>query len=218
MTTISALPQIPTGQDPHPQLEGKAKRSARHWLWLATAIAVLITGRIWLWPHDFYGIPLQAQEPMTDFSLMTSTGQPMRLSDFRGKYVLLLFGYTSCPDVCPMTLVDLVQTRARLGTHRADVQVILVSVDPERDTPQRLAGYLAAFDPSFLGMTGSPDEVSAIATRFGVFFDVANGQGNFVEHSGTVTLLDPNGYVRLLFPPGTTGEEMASDLSYLMQR
>jgi protein SCO1/2 len=186
------------------------------WLWLAPVAAVLIVGRAWLWPHEFHGILLQGQEPVADFSLTASTGETLRLSHFRGEYVLLFFGYTACPDVCPMTLVELAKARSHLAARQAGAQVIFVSVDPVRDTPPRLAGYLAAFDPTFLGMTGTREEISAITTRFGVFFDAASGQENVVEHTAATILLDPGGRVRLLFSPGTAGEDIASDLIYLM--
>jgi protein SCO1/2 len=187
--------------------------------WLVLGIALLLVGRAWAWRHDYQGILLQSPERVNDFVLDTSTGKPMHLSDFRGKVVLLFFGYTACPDVCPMTLVELAKTRQLLGEQAAQVQVILVSVDPAQDTAERLARYLAAFDPSFLGMRGTSEAVTAVATQFGVFF--AHHQpvdGTFVDHTGTVTVIDPAGYVRLLFPPDTSSAAMAADLRYLLNQ
>jgi protein SCO1 len=181
-------------------------------------IALLFIGRSWFRPHEFHGFPIQSPTLATDFALESSTGQPVRLSDLRGKYVLLFFGYTSCPDVCPLTLADLAQTRALLGPQQDEMQVVLISVDPARDTPERLAQYLALFDPSFLGMTGTPEAIQAVATQFGVYFAQHEpDNGTFVDHTSTVTVIDPDGYVRLLFPPQTASADMASDLQYLMK-
>jgi protein SCO1/2 len=200
------------------------RQASPRWRWLAGAgwlvvgIALLLIGRAWLWPHQFHGILLQSPQPAPDFVLESSAGHPMHLSDWRSKYVLLFFGYTSCPDVCPLTLVDLAKTRQLLGEQADQAQVVLVSVDPVRDTPARLAAYLAAFDPSFLGMTGRPEAVEAVATQFGVFFAQApTGDNAFVEHTTSVTVIDPRGYVRLLFAPQTPSADMAADLQRLMR-
>jgi protein SCO1/2 len=187
-------------------------------LGLVIGAALLWTGRAWFRPYDFHGFPIQSPELAADFTLESSTGQPMRLSDLRGKYVLLFFGYTSCPDVCPLTLANLAQTRALLGDQQDEMQVVLISVDPVRDTPQRMADYLSLFDPSFLGMTGMPEAIQAVATQFGIFFaQHALDQATFVDHTSTITVIDPDGYVRLLFPSQTSSADMAADLLYLMK-
>jgi protein SCO1/2 len=153
---------------------------------------------------------------------MTSSGAPMRLSDFRGKFVLLYFGYTYCPDVCPTTLSDLANMARTLGAEKMEeVQVILVSVDPERDTAAHLAEYLPAFDPRFLGMTGTVEQVHEVASQFGIYFErhEADAQGAYVvDHTSAVTVIDPEGYVREVFTYGITGTDMAADIDYLMRR
>lgn len=176
----------------------------------------------WNLPAQLHGIQLQSPRVADDFTLPASTGGEVSLSDFRGKFVVLFFGYTFCPDVCPTTLGDLQQMVKALGATRAeDVQVIMVSVDPERDTPEQLATYLNYFDPTFIGMTGTVNEIQPVAQQFGIYFEAQPGSQNtgyLVDHTAAVTVIDPDGHVRLIWTYGTTGEQMASDLGYLIRR
>jgi protein SCO1/2 len=161
-----------------------------------------------------YGIVIDATAPAADFTLDSSLGRPVSLSEFHGQPVLLYFGYTTCPDVCPTTLADLRLALQELGDDRDKVQVLFVSVDPERDTAERLGQYLPYFDPSFIGLTGPLPEIEAIASRFGVFFqkNAANSAAQYlVDHTSAVLLLDADGALRLMFPYGTTGPQLASD-------
>lgn len=173
----------------------------------------------WLQPYSYHGTVLQATTKTQDFTLDTSTGTPMSLSDFRGQYVLLYFGYTFCPDVCPMTLTDIQTAVAALGDAADEMQVLFVSVDPERDTVEQLATYLPTFNPDFVGMTGDPDMILRAATQFGIFYDVPKAAEGYytVDHTSTVVVVDPEGYARLVFPYGITGTEMAEDLRHLMR-
>ena len=120
--------------------------------------------------YSFNGILLQSPQPASDFTLTAHYGQDVTLSDYRGRVVLLFFGYANCPDVCPATLADLKQAMQALGDEADKVQVFMVSVDPERDSQADLAAFVPAFHPSFVGLTGSPDEVAEIATYYGVYF------------------------------------------------
>jgi len=194
--------------------------------WIILGILVVM-GLAWFatWkyrPPELHGVVLQSPQQASDFTLTASTGERMSLSDLRGKYVVLYFGYTYCPDVCPTTLADLHKMAEALGDKKMeDVQVVMVSVDPDRDTPERMAQYLAFFDPRFLGMTGTVEEVDAAGTQFGVYFERHEGTdatGYLVDHTSTVTLIDRDGYVRMMFPYGTAGEDMASDIDYMMRR
>lgn len=152
---------------------------------------------------------------------MSTTGEPVHLTDLRGKYVALYFGYTYCPDVCPTTLNDLAVMLDDLGPRMADkVQVVMVTVDPERDTVEQLSTYLNHFAPSYIGMTGEIDEIQPVASQFGIYFEKHADTG-LVDHSGAVTIIDPDGYVRLIIPKGLdgpSGAEMAEDLRYLIRR
>jgi protein SCO1/2 len=199
--------------------------TGRRLAWAAGLLVVLVIIALvgwWNLPHTFHGVVMQSPRVAEDFTLPTSTGEKMSLSDFRGKYVVLFFGYTYCPDVCPTTLSDLQQMLKTLGAERADeVQVVMVSVDPERDTPEQLASYLNFFDPSYIGMTGTVEEIQPVASQFGVFFERQPGSENtdyLVDHTSAVTVIDPEGYVRVIFTYGVKGAEMASDLAYIMAR
>ncbi|MCB0045075.1 MAG: SCO family protein [Caldilineaceae bacterium] len=174
-------------------------------------------------PPELHGMVLQSPQRATDFTLVSSsTGEPVSLSDLRGKYVMLYFGYTFCPDVCPTTLADLRMMAQDLSDKEMeDVQVVMVTVDPERDTPERLGEYLGFFDPRFLGMTGPLDEIIAASTQFGVYFEYNKVEGAseyLVDHTSTITLIDPDGYARMIFPYGTPGADLAEDLRYWMKR
>jgi protein SCO1 len=187
-------------------------------------VALVVAAFIGWWnlPPTLHGILLESPRVAEDFTLPTSTGDPMSLSDFRGKYVAIFFGYTYCPDVCPTTLNDLQQMVKSLGAERADdVQVLMISVDPERDTPEQLATYLDYFDPSFIGMTGSVEDIQPVASQFGIFFERQPGSENtgyLVDHTSAVTIIDPEGHVRMIFTYGVQGADMASDLAYIMRR
>jgi protein SCO1/2 len=160
----------------------------------------------------------------TDFVLASGDG-PVALSDFRGKVTVLFFGYTFCPDVCPYMLQRLRAARDLLGPAGQDVQVVFISVDPERDSPARTTAYARGFDPSFVGLSGSTPEVAAVASSFGIFYARAEpdrvapddaGEFYLVDHSATVLVLDRDGAIRLMWPGEASAEEMAGDLAWLL--
>ncbi len=158
--------------------------------------------------------------PTTDFVLASGDG-PVALSDFRGRITVLFFGYTFCPDVCPFTLQRLRAARELLGPAGADVQVVFVSVDPERDTPARATAYARGFDPGFVGLSGSAAEVAAVASSFGIFYARAEPERPeddyyLVDHSATVLVLDREGSIRLMWTGEASAEEMAGDLAWLL--
>mgnify|MGYP002713122958 CR=1 FL=1 len=170
-------------------------------------------------PYAFHGAILQSPQPAQDFTLTNHYGQATSLSDYEGKVVLLYFGYTACPDVCPTTLAEIKKATDILGARADDVQTIMISVDPERDTAEVLAEYLAHFDPSFLGLVGTPDEVAQIATYYGVYYQKQESEsvlGYLVDHTATVMLVDQDGYLRLIFPYGAEAAEIAEDIEYVL--
>ena len=136
-----------------------------------------------------------------DFSLVDQRGDAWNLADHRGRPAVLFFGFTSCPDICPNTLAEIRTVRERLGDDADAVQVLFVSVDPERDTPQRLADYLAAAAPGAVGLTGTAEDLAAVARMYGASFDrVPQGdRGDYtVDHSAWTYVLDRDGVVRFL--------------------
>src|SRR4030095_15744024 len=171
-------------------------------------------------PHVFHGIVSQSPPPATDFTLTAHTGKLIHLSDFRGKLVLLYFGYTFCPGICPTTLAEVTQALQTLGPQEAEkIQLLMISVDPERDTPHRLAEYLRHFNPSFLGLTGTPDEIATTAASYGIYYKKYEGttaNSYLVDHTSMVIVVDEKGIVRLLFPFGTPAQAMADDLAALL--
>ncbi len=187
---------------------------------LFTAVWSLVNGRLPFGAPNFHGMVMQSPQPVADFTLTSQTGDPVSLSDLRGKVVLLYFGYTFCPDVCPTTLAELKKAKAALGTAGEDLQVVMVSVDPERDTPQALGKYLAAFDPTFLGLTGSEEAILAAATPLGIYYARNEGSpatGYLVDHTTTVAAIDRDGYLRIVYPFETQGEDIAADMRYLLR-
>lgn len=134
--------------------------------------------------------------------------------------MLLYFGYLNCPDMCPTTLAQMAQVRARMGADRDRVQGLFVTVDPQRDKPAALAQYVAAFDPTFVGLRGDPASTAAAASEFKVFFKAqkADPQGNYtVDHSGGIYVFDAHGRLRLMLRPGESIDAMAADVGQLVR-
>lgn len=157
--------------------------------------------------------PAQAPE----FALQASSGGELALASYRGKVVLLGFGFTSCPEVCPTTLAVLAQARKRLGAQGGQVQVVYVTVDPERDDPNRMRGYLAGFDPAFVGATGNPEQLKAVRAKYGVTADRKNiGNSYSVAHSSSVYLIDKKGLLRAMMPYGRSPDDYVHDIRLLL--
>ena len=170
---------------------------------------------------QLHGFVMESPVPVGNFTLIAHSGEQMSLSDFRGQIVLVYFGYTHCPDVCPATLLQLAQARANLKPkYQDDVQVLMVTVDPERDTPALLTQYLSHFDPTFVGLTGSRQQIDAAATPLGIFYEVREEEGietYFVDHTATVAVLDRKGQLRMVWPFGVGAEDMTTDLNYFVR-
>lgn len=154
-----------------------------------------------------------------DFTLADHNGQVRTLSDFRGKVVALFFGYTHCPDVCPTTLHDFAQALQTLGPLGDRVQVLFVTVDPARDTPEILREYVPAFDPRFLGLVANEAELSALVREYKVvYIKTAEKAADdyLIDHSAGTYVYDPQGRLRLLMPYGSGAEDIAHDLKVLL--
>lgn len=153
------------------------------------------------------------------FAWADVTGRTRHLDDFKGQVVVLFFGYTQCPDVCPTTLSALAQTVKRLGAAQNRVQVIFVSVDPERDTPQLLKEYVPTFNPRFIALRPTPAQMAALKHDFRIVAeksgDIAHGRYS-VDHSAGLYVYDPQGRLRLFVAPDTPSEALAADLTTLL--
>ena len=154
-----------------------------------------------------------------ELALTGHDGKPRSLAAFRGKAVVVTFGFTHCPDVCPSTLADLAGARKKLGPDAERVQVLFVTVDPERDTPEVLAKYVPAFDSSFLGLTGDAAATQRAAKEFKIFFEKRAGSapGAYsIDHSAQSYVLDPQGRLRLLVRHDRITQDLAEDLRALL--
>lgn len=171
-------------------------------------------------PYQYKGFLLDSAMSIPPATLTDHRGQTASLADYRGKVVLVYFGYTFCPDVCPMTLTEVDKALDLLGNKAGEVQMVMISVDPERDTPAVLANHLSNFNPSFVGMTGTPDQIASAAMPFGVFYEKHEGTaatGYLVDHTASVMVLDREGRLRLLIPFETPAEDIAADLKQLIK-
>lgn len=155
-----------------------------------------------------------------EFMLRGSDGGALRLSRYRGKVIVLAFGYTSCAEVCPVTLGILATARKQLGAAADGVQVIYVTVDPDRDNVQRMHQFLAAFDPSFMGATGTAEQLAAVRGQYGITVSTKMPipGGYVLSHSSFVYLIDRGGHLRALMPFGHGAADFAHDLRLLLQQ
>jgi len=170
----------------------------------------------------FNGIDITGATYGNDFHLTGHDGKPTTLSQFKGKYVMLFFGYTQCPDICPTALTRALNIRKQLGAMGKQLQVLFITVDPERDTPQLLAQYMAAFDPTFLGIYGSLQQTEEVAKAFKVFYkkvpnDNANTDSYSMDHTAITYVYDIANKIRLAFKHEQSAELCAADLRTLIQ-
>lgn len=171
-------------------------------------------------PPVLRGTVIEPPKPMPNFTLQSVNG-PVSLSDFRGKIVVLYFGYTSCPDVCPTTLANLRRALNDLDKKADDVRVIFVAVDWQKDTPERVASYLGAFHPDFVGLSGAQAQIDAVTKDFGIFYQINPPDENgyyTVDHTATTLVLDREGRLMLTWPYGLTADEFLEDLQVLVKK
>ena len=154
-----------------------------------------------------------------DLALTGTDGKPYTLASFKGKVVLAFFGFTQCPDVCPTSLAELTQVMKLLGDDAKRVQVVLISVDPERDTQEVLRAYVSGFDPSFLGLTGTAEQTKKTAASFKAYYGkTAGAQGNYsVDHSASFYLFDGLGESRVLLSNNAGAAAIAHDIRTLLR-
>lgn len=182
---------------------------------IAVGIAINAVG-----DHEYHGTVYAEPAVAPEIALAHGDGV-FRLSEQRGKVVLLFFGYTSCPDICPATLSDMKQVFAGLGERADRLQVVFVTVDPERDTAEKLGAYMSLFNPEFMGLTGTEDELSPIWQAYGVFREIDNSSesmaGYLVNHSTRVYLIDQEGRLFMTYAFGTSADEITEDVRYILK-
>jgi protein SCO1/2 len=187
-------------------------------LWLL-AISLLLAGCQRSEPLPFKLTDISGHMPALDFKLTDDQGKAVSGADYRGKVVLLYFGYTHCPDVCPLTLAQLHVVMQRLGTLADGARILFVSVDPTRDTPAVLHAYVNAFDPRAVGLTGDPRVIEALVKRYRSAFtrEPASSDGNYeVSHSSAIYIFDRGGNARVLSTPTDTQDDLVHDLHLLL--
>jgi protein SCO1/2 len=182
---------------------------------LAAAIAACDSGA-----PKFKGSDVSGTTYGRELALTGHDGRPRTLADFRGKVVVLFFGYTQCPDVCPTTLAELAEAMKRLGPDAERVQVLFATVDPERDTPELLSRYVPAFNPSFLGLYGDADATARTAKEFKIIYQKQAGRepGTYtMDHSAGTFVFDPQGRLRLYLSYGQGPEVFVHDIRELLR-
>lgn len=167
----------------------------------------------------FSAIDLTGAEYARDFVLTDHNGQQRSIKDFAGKVVVLFFGYTQCPDVCPTSMTELAEVKKLLGKDGDKLQGLFVSVDPQRDTPELLRAYMANFDPSFLALTTTPEKLEALAKEYKVYFKKVDGKtptSYTMDHSAGSYVYDTSGRLRLYTRYGTGAAPLAADIKLLL--
>ncbi len=169
--------------------------------------------------YKFYGIPLNPMVTAPAGALTRGDGSRFAIGSQQGKASLVFFGYTHCPDICPTTLADWKRVKSALGGEAARVNFVFVTIDPETDTPEVMKSYIAKFDSSFVGLSGEPAQIDSIAKAFGVTAFAAGtleSGHTAMAHPSRVYLVDPEGRIRFVYPPGLKPEEIADDVKHVL--
>ena len=188
---------------------------------LCLLVLLLALGACQQGKPDFRATDITGAEFGQDFALADHTGKPRALADFRGRVVVMFFGFTHCPDVCPTTLAELAAAVKKLGTDGDKVQVLLVTVDPERDTPQVLSQYVSAFNPRFLALRGTAEETARVAKEFKIIYQKVAGarpDSYTMDHSAGTYIFDTQGRLRLYVSYGQGPEVFAHDIALLLKQ
>lgn len=168
---------------------------------------------------EFKGVDVTGADYARDFPLTDQNGQPRSIKDFAGKVVVVFFGYTQCPDVCPTTMQELAEVKKALGADGSRLQAVFITVDPERDTAEVLKAYMANFDPSFIALRGTPEQLAAVAKDFKAYYKKVDGKtptSYTMDHSAGSYVYDPSGRLRLYERYGAGVEALASDVRALL--
>lgn len=184
------------------------------------AAALLLVAAFFLFqPKGVGGTLIDPPKTVSNFTLQSDEGD-VSLSDFQGKLVAVYFGYTFCPDICPASLAKLNLALERLGKDAEQVEVIMITVDPERDTAEKLGEYVRRFNPRFIGLTGSPEALAAVEKEFGIYHEkreVSSSAGYLVDHTASVLVLNSKGQIREILPYESKPEQVAADLKVLLR-
>jgi protein SCO1/2 len=191
------------------------------WLIIAVALVGLIFGVFLTKPYELRGSVIDPPVPAPTFSLDSSHGNSYSLISHQGKFILVFFGYTFCPDVCPTTLYEMKELKNRLGDKAEHLEFVFITLDPERDTKDQLTRYLASFDDSFFGLTGNEDTLSKVWKDYGVFREIQPSESStnyLIDHSARMYLIDPQGQLISTYLSGMPIDDMVADFQYLIRQ
>lgn len=191
-------------------------------LGVVSGLALTLAAGYWIFQinYTYQGVLIDPPVPAPDFTLQDQTGASFRLQDQRGKIVLIFFGYTNCPDVCPVTLSQYRRIKAGLGGQADRVSFVFITVDPERDTPEKIKSYMANFDPAFHGLTGDSGALQSVWKDYGVYVEkqeLGSAAGYLVDHSARIYLIDAQGNWRLNYPYGMEASQILRDVQHLLR-
>lgn len=190
---------------------------ARRWILLSTLFFPLLASAEPPAAGQYKSGTFDPPRAAPQFRLVGPDGAELTLSRYRGKVVALVFGFTNCTRICPLTLTTLSQVSRKLGPRASELQVVFVTVDPERDSPARLREFLGYFDPSYVGATGTPEQLEALRREYGISTKrEAAAQGYDVHHSSFFYLIDRQGQLRLLVPFGKSTDDVVHDVQLLL--
>jgi protein SCO1/2 len=203
----------------------RVQRRRRRWLRLLLLLASVIVGVIValatiqsLRPHLYAGTVLQGDTPAPSMDgLMLSSGGSVDLAAYQNEFLMVYFGYANCPDICPTTLSTAAKAVESLPEdQRKRTQLLMVSIDPGRDSLDYLGTYTSFFHPSFVGATGPVEAVDVVASQYGIFYQFGDGEDYTVDHTASLMGIDPDGVLRILWPPEVTSEQLAADIAQLL--
>lgn len=184
------------------------------------AVVLLVWATAFARPYTLHGSEITNQMTAPPVNLKRADGSLFQLEQQKGNIVLLFFGFTSCPDVCPTTLADMKRVKADLGERAAQVKYIFITVDPQRDTPELVQAYASGFDSEFIGLSGSESDLTPVWEGYGVYRKVSETTSTTsydVEHSTRVYLIDTANNLRVTYPFGTPVEDLAADIRFLLK-
>lgn len=184
------------------------------------AAALLIWAFAFAEPYQLHGSEIVPSIPAPAIQLARADGTSFDLAGLQGRIVLIFFGYTSCPDVCPTTMADMKRVNAEIGAQADLVDVLLITVDPQRDTPERIQAYVSGFDPAFIGLSGSEAQLEPVWQDYGVYRAITGSHhdANYaVDHSTRIYLIDTSNHLRATYAYGTPVQDLADDIRYLLK-
>lgn len=197
------------------------KNSGFWFLLVMITVVGIVFGFVIERPYTFRGSVIDPAVPAPEFSLLSSQGGEYRLGSRTGKFILIFFGYTHCPDVCPTTLYEMKEIKARLKDKAENIEFVFITVDPERDTQEQLTRYLASFDGSFFGLTGTNEQLEMVWKDYGVYREIQetdNSLGYLVDHTSRLYLINSQGELMMTYLYETTLDEIVSDLNHLIKK